>query len=55
MEVPTKGMHNLFCHINDKENGDCEAVEFFEPADVIFRGKTLIGIHYDAYPIEWRV
>ncbi|MGP4038698.1 hypothetical protein ACTWP4_02130 [Gracilibacillus sp. D59] len=34
---------------------ECEAVEFFEPADVTLQGKTLIGIPYDAYPVEWRV
>ena len=35
--------------------GKYEAVDFFEPADDSFLGKTLIGIPYDAYPAEWRV
>jgi hypothetical protein len=33
-----------FCHVYYKENGDCEAIEFFEPADVSFQGNTLIGV-----------
>lgn len=32
-----------FCHVYYKDNGNCEAIEFFEPADVTFRGYTLIG------------
>ncbi len=36
-----------FCHVYYKENGDCEAIEFFEPAYVTFQGKTLLGISYE--------
>ncbi|MGO4888003.1 hypothetical protein ACJ2A9_09615 [Anaerobacillus sp. MEB173] len=36
-----------FCHVYYKENGNCEAIEFFEPADVTFQGNTLIGIPYE--------
>lgn len=35
------------CHIYYKENDICEAVEFFEGAEVIFDGKLLLGIPYN--------
>lgn len=37
----------LFCHVYYKENGVCEAIEFFEPAYVTFQGKALLGISYE--------
>ena len=31
------------CHIYYKSPGVCEAIEFFQPAKVIFMGQTLLG------------
>ncbi len=32
-----------WCHVYYKKPGVCEAIEFFEPAKVIFMGQNLIG------------
>lgn len=32
-----------WCHVYYKKPGVCEAIEFFEPAVVIFKGQNLIG------------
>ncbi len=31
-----------FCHMYYKENGECEAVEFFDTAVVTFQGRSLL-------------
>jgi hypothetical protein len=35
------------CHVFYKNDGSCEAIEFFEPAKVVFNGVSLICADYD--------
>ena len=35
-----------WCHVFYKKPGVCEAIEFYKPASIIFRGKNLLGRSY---------
>lgn len=36
-----------FCHLYYKENGECEAIEFFGTVEVSFQGRSLLETPYE--------